>query len=148
MPYVKRGAGFRRGMGYTPNTTCAAGSMTDRLCSTGAFDVAFQTPCNICPSTQPIPAPSLQPGSVSPSLPTGYDTSTGVIDLSSNPSGSTEPNAYAPSYPSNPGSAGQATGACDWTQAAWLDPSTWCGANWAMAGIVGLGLLLFLKGGR
>jgi hypothetical protein len=38
---------------------------------------------------------------------------------------------------------------CDWTEAAWLDPSTWCGANWVMAGLVGLGVvMLFRMGGR
>lgn len=146
MPYVTKGARFRRGMGAL-NTTCAAGSLTDRLCSTGWASTVLQTPCNICPSLQPIPAPTLQSGSASPGLPTGYDSSTGVIDLGTNSAGSTEPNAYAPVYPSNPGSGGAAS-SCDWTQAAWLDPSTWCGANWMMAGIAGLGLLLFFKGGR
>lgn len=146
MPYVRRGSAYRRGMG--DGTTCAVGSAADKMCSTGWFTTVFQTPCNICPSTQPIPSPSLQPGSSSPGLPTGYDTSTGTLDLGANTSGATEPNAYTPSYPSNPGSAGQSTGACDWTQAAWLDPTTWCGANWAMAGIVAFGVLMFLKGGR
>lgn len=145
MPYVRRGSQFRRrGLGAV---SCAAGSATDKMCSTGWFQTVFQTPCNVCPSLQPIPGPSLQPGSVSPGLPTGYDTGTGQIDLGTNTMGSTEANPYVPIYPSNPGSGGAASG-CDWTQAAWLDPSTWCGANWAMAGIVAFGVFAFFKGGR
>ena len=146
MPYVRRNSVYRRGMGQLA-TPCAAGSATDKMCSTGWFQTVFQTPCGICPSTQAIPSPSLQPGSVSPGLPTGYDPTTGLLDLGTNTAGTTEPNAYTPTYPSNPGSGGVAAG-CDWTQASWLDVTTWCGANWAMAGIVALGAFLFIKGGR
>lgn len=127
---------FTRGMG----DVSPCGGFTSWLCSTGKVSMVGGVPCTDCAAT----APTLASGSVSPGLPSGYDPSTG--EISDNPSGATEVNQYSPIYPDL--APVNSNGACDWTKASWIDITTWCGANWMMAGIVGLGLVLMLKGKR
>lgn len=49
--------------------------------------------------------------------------------------------ASIPSYTA----AGAPAGGCDWTQAAWLNPLTWCSANWVMAAGALLGGVLLVR---
>ena len=37
--------------------------------------------------------------------------------------------------------------ACDWTSVTWTDPTTWCGANWAivLGGVALVGAMAFMK---
>lgn len=48
--------------------------------------------------------------------------------------------------PAGTPAAGGDGSTCDWTQASWLDVTTWCSANWAIAALGGLGLYLVIKG--
>jgi hypothetical protein len=97
-----------------------------------------------------IPAPTVP--QQAPTTPPGYNPQTGTITT---PPG-TPPGQlaippmnqpYVPSYPNNPGGGGGGggTSSCDWTQATWTDITTWCSANWLIAGMVALGGLLFVK---
>ena len=149
MPYLRRGSGFRRrGMGYDPlsptqNPFFANCAWWDAACWSGLDSLLSGGQLPQAPAIGgAVPAPTLTPGSVSPGLPTQYDPTTG---LCTNCTGQTTPNAYAPIYQDlsvtpAPGSP------CDWTQASWLDVTTWCGANFLLAGMVVVGGAVLLKG--
>lgn len=132
MPYLRRSTGIRalprrRGLGQIDQLTCAAvgGVWAGGECT---------------PQGQPS-APTLAPGSASPGLPAGYSSasSTGVIP--SNLSAQTTANPYTVQYPE----LGMPSSGCDWTQASWLDITTWCGTNWLLAGIVVVGGAVLLR---
>lgn len=123
-----------RGMG----ATCSA--FQNWVCANGGNYVqsVMGTPCSQC-AVQP---PTLAPGSVSPGLPVGYSADTGTVSTD-NTAGATEANPYSPIYPNVPGAS-----TCDMSAASWLDPSTWCAGNWAIAGAAALGFFLVLRPAR
>lgn len=152
MPYEMRSTGVRPlpskiyGMGQQESCNW----LTNAFCSSGALTMAFGVPCSSCPVNQPLQPPTITntPG---PTLPTGYNPETGTI-ASSNTTGDT--GAVLPTYslPDVPGyddssdeggSGGNSS--CDWTQASWLDITTWCGTNWLLAGIVVIGGAVLLR---
>ena len=145
MPYVRRGAAFRRGMGQVE----ACNALTNAMCSTGAFQTLFGIPCNTCPSTQPLGAPTVV-NTPPPSPPTGYDPSTGTVDPSNTTGETGVEGTFQYALPNVPGYNNDASGTggtpapCDWTQASWLDVTTWCSANWVIAAILGLGGMMFV----
>jgi hypothetical protein len=146
----------RRGMGQS--TSC--GWFANWICSGGKVDSVFGTACNSCPAGAAIlPPGSPSSGStVAGGLPAGYDPSTGLITPPATYTAGdlptlSPPAPYEVSYPSNPGTNPAAPGQggsvytnCDWTAADWTDPTTWCGLNWAVAGVGLLGLVAFLYG--
>jgi len=133
MPYLRKGTGFRRGMGATCNW------FQNLMCGSSAVDQVLGVPCSQCNALVP---PSLPQNAGGPTVPVGYDPNTGTVSPE-NTTGETGTYAYQPTYPSNVSAAGAPV--CDWATASWLDVSTWCGANWMIAGVVGLGLVLMLK---
>ena len=136
MPYVRRGAAFRRGMGQAQ--TC--NWFQNLMCGSSAVDEVMGVPCSQCNA---LVAPTLASNAGGATVPVGYDPTTGLVSPE-NTTGDTGTYPYQPSYPSNVSAAGASV--CDWAEASWLDVTTWCGANWLIAGGVGLGLILFLKG--
>lgn len=137
MPYVRRGAAFRRGMGQAASP---CGYWTNFFCSAPGVSMVGGVPCTACA----IPGPTLESGSVSPGLPSGYDASTGTV--TANDTALTDVNPYAPTYPNVPGTSGAAASTCDWTQASWLDFTTWCGMNWAIAASVAVATIVLVRG--
>ena len=135
---VRRGSTYR-GMGQTP---CSW--FQSWLCGSSSVEAVMGRPCSEC---NQITAPSLAANAGGPALPVGYDPNTGEIDPS-NTTGQTGIYPYAPTYPANVAPNSGAGVACDWTQASWLDFTTWCSANWMMAGVVGLGVVLLLRRGK
>ena len=134
MPYVHKGAGFRRGMGAAP-----CNWFQNLMCGSSAVESVTGVPCSQCNALVP---PTLPSNAGVPTVPVGYDPTTGTVSLA-NVSGETGTYPYQPIYPANV-SANAPAGACDWTQASWLDITTWCSANWVIAAILGLGGALFV----
>lgn len=162
MPYVRRGSAYRRGVGDTGSDTllalenapvnavlpfASACNWWDVACWTGLDTVlSGQVPQNPNASgpqaTLPnVPAPVLAVGSTSPGTPVGYVNTAPTGAIPGNTTGATETSPYAVSYPT-------AQTPCDWTQASWIDPTTWCTVNWAMAGVLAFGVFMALRGGR
>lgn len=149
MPFVRRGSGYRRGMGYNPlsptqNPFFANCAWWDAACWTGLDSLLSGGQLPQAPAVGgSVPPPTLAPGSVSPGLPAQYDPTTG---LCTNCTGQTQDNPYVAIYPDlAPAPAAPGT-ACDWTQASWFDVTTWCGTNFLFAGIAIVGGALLLKG--
>lgn len=134
----------RRRCGMGQANSC--GWFANWICSGGVATSVLGTPCNACPAGQVIPPPVLSPGSTATGLPVGYDPTTGLI--TGNDTGATAPANYQPVYPNNPGSGGAASvyTSCDFSQASWTDPTTWCFANYAIVGVGVLALLAFANG--
>ena len=165
MPYVRRGAAFRRGMGQddsyssgplAPVTNmifpfASACNWWDVACWTGIDTlISGQVPQNPDASGPNSNLPAIPPPVVpqqTPAVPP-VDPNTGEAIA---PPGYVPPmqQPYAPQYPDNPGgNVGSSPGTpCDWTQVSWLTPSAWCPTNWLIAAAAGIGLVfLFARG--
>ena len=135
-------------LGDTNNPTCpGCGPLTADLCALGLFTSVYdwtqgcETPCSQCAVQAPGGVPGTEITGTVATVPVGYSAATGTVDPS-NTTGQTQNVPYGLVYPNVPGT-NPATN-CDWTQASWLDPTTWCMANWALAAAAVVGLTLFL----
>ena len=147
MPFVRRGSGYRRGMGLYPTSPCFDPTRPGWL--PYWIDTPSESGCKFqfYPSVTTLATPPTPPALAAPAAPQTLEQMT-------------VPGAYSPTQSAiDTSAASQAAAqnflntvvtapACDWTQANWLDFSTWCGMNWLFAGGTALAALLFLRGGR
>ena len=150
MPYMRRGAAFRRGLGIYPSSPCFDPTRPSWL--PYWLDTLSESGCKyqLYPGVTTLATPPTPPALPAPAAPQTQEQMTipgawtpDMSQIATQQAAQEQAANFLQNVVTAPtNTCGGNTG--DWTQATWSDTTTWCMGNWLVAGGAVVGVLLLL----